>query len=245
MTPTRLARWAAASTAALALAGCGGEPESSGLNLPEYTGRPSATATATPAADPAQQALAAAEKAFVEAPSVVVKGRTGDGDAVNLRFRGEDGSGTATLGRQELRVIMVGGKAWYRGDVAFYEAIGLVPKEVAAATDARWIPSGSPAIASIDRFSTRTAFAADFLGLGGDGASGDVTLTPEATVDGVAAIGLTSATGTLFVDAATRRPIRLTASPGATTGGIAFSYREVRPPTPPSAADILDPAAFG
>lgn len=244
MIPPRLASWAAASSAALVLAGCGGGAQTSGLDLPEYTGRPSATATPMPTADPAQQALAATRKAFVEAPSVVVKGEKGGEYAVNLRFRGEDGSGTATLGRQEFRVVMVGGKAWYRGDVAFYAAIGLVPKEVAAATDARWIPSGSPAIASIDRFSTRTAFADDVLGLGDD-VAGDVALTPQTTVDGVAAIGLTTAGGTLFVDAATRRPIRLTASPDATTGGIAFSYREVRPPTPPSADEILDPAAFG
>lgn len=244
MTPTRPAAWAAAVTAVLALAGCGAGSGTSGLNLPEYTGSPSATATATPTADPAQQALTAARKAFVEAPSVTVKGRTGDEYAVDLRFRGEDGSGTATLGGQELRIIMVGGTAWYRGEVAFYAAIGLVPKEVAAATDARWIPSGSPAIASFDRFSTRSAFAADFLGLGDD-VAGDVTLTPPTTVDGVAAIGLTTPAGTLFVDAATQRPIRLTASPGAATGGLAISYDEVSPPTPPSAEEILDPAAFG
>ena len=164
----------------LTLTGCGGGAETSGLDLPEYTGTPPATASATPTADPAQQTLAAAQKAFADAPSVTVKGSTSDAYAVDLAFRGEDGSGTAKVGGQEFRLILVGGKAWYRGDVAFYAAIGLVPKEVADATDARWIPSGSPAIASIDRFSTRSALAATPVDQGGLGlaAGGDVTMTP-------------------------------------------------------------------
>lgn len=236
----------------LALAGCGSEVETSGLNLPEYQGTattPSAGAGDAPdagedapaAGDQEAVALVAASKKAVAATaSVSMKGAVGDEYSVDLAFSGQDASGTMTLGAVPFRVILAGGQAWYRGDAEFYEAIGIDPKKLVAATDARWIPSGTAQIASIDLFTSRAAFFDDFLDPGPD-----VTATKETTVDGIPSVGLVNESGALFVASDTKLPVRLTTSPDALDQGITFSYDPVTPPKPPAADEILDPSVVG
>ncbi|MET0467857.1 MAG: hypothetical protein ABWZ87_03885, partial [Aeromicrobium sp.] len=112
------------AVATLGLTGCSQAPESSGLNLPEYRGTAPAGKDSAVAGRSAPDVLAGARAAIAEADSVTVRGSTtsADGQAMSadLSFRGPDGSGTYSYGLGELRLIFVGGQAWYQGDAALY-----------------------------------------------------------------------------------------------------------------------------
>jgi len=229
--------------ASVGLAGCG-EAEAGRYHLPEYT--PSASAPtrdgATPGADdtPGADLVAASKAALAAAESVTVTGTIGDEYSVDLAFSGQDGSGTLSVGALPFRVRLVGGQAWYRGDdAAFYEAIGIDPAALVKATDARWLPSGAPQIASIEVLTSRDDFLGDFVDPGKK-----VAGTPATTIDGIAAVGLVNDTGTLYVATDTKLPVRLVGPDGDVTKGVVFSYDPVKKPTPPAPDEIIDPATL-
>jgi hypothetical protein len=137
--------------------------------------------------------------------------------------------------------VLVGGRAWYRGDdAAFYEAIGIDPAALVKATDARWLPSGSPQIASIDVLTSRDDFLADFVDPGTK-----VTKTRETTIDGIATVGLVNQTGTLYIATDTKLPVRLVGPDGDVSKGVVFSYDPVEKPIAPAPDEIIDPATLG
>lgn len=238
----RLHAVAVVVTASIGLAGCA-KTAASHYDLPEYTPSASAPDGATPGTDdtPAADLVEASKAALAEADSVTMKGAVGDEYSVDLAFSGQDGSGTLSLGAEPFRVVLVDGQAWYRGDdPAFYQAIGIDPEALVKATDARWLPSGSPQLASIDVFTSREDFLADFVDPGAK-----VTETPETTIDGIAAVGLVNDTATLYVATGTNLPVRLVGPDGDVSKGVVFSYDPVKKPVAPAPDEIIDPATLG
>jgi hypothetical protein len=73
--------------------------------------------------------------------------------------------------------------------------------------------------------------------------TGTLSKTAPRTVDGVTAIGLRDTDGTLWVDTATARPVRLESSG---TDALTFSeYNRITAPKAPPAAQVIDGKALG
>jgi hypothetical protein len=225
----------AISLAAVALTGCGGPSQTSGLDLPEYQGAATATATAQSPHD----LLAAAQAAIAKADSVTVTGGTTSAAgalSADLALSGPNGSGTYSLGAGTFAILVVDGQAWWKGDARAYAGFDYDVAVVTRKIDDRWIVAGSshPRLTPIQVPTTREQLLAAFVDPGPE-----VTATAATTIGGTRAIGLAGQTATLYVAADTKRPIRLVLR-GDAGDGIQFSYDPVPAPSAPPADRIVD-----
>jgi hypothetical protein len=226
---------ACAALAAMALVGCSGRTETSGLNLPEYTGAPSAAATRSP-----DELVAAAKAAIADQESVTVSGETTSGDrrlGGSISFVGDAGSGDFSFGGGVVTLLYADGKALYKGDSAIYSAFGVKPDAITRRIGDKWIivNSTNPKLVPLQLPTGREAFLDDLLDPGGP-----VTIGEPTTIDRKRAVALTSDSGTLYVASDTSLPLRLVL-PGDQGDGIAFRYGEpVAPPAAPAADQIVD-----
>ncbi|MCD9199309.1 hypothetical protein [Aeromicrobium wangtongii] len=230
-----MTRLAASALAVTLLAGCGGT-QTSGLDLPEYHGSTDAPGVATQSPG---EVLAASKAALAAADSVSIMGQTSSPDgtlAALLAFSGQDGSGTYSFGAGAFQLLMVGGRTWWKGDAQAYAGFDYDLKTVTRKIADRWIIAGTshPRLARIDVPTSREELLDDIVDPGTDGLTAD-----ETTIDGAKVIGLTTSTGTLYVEADTKLPVRLVFA-GDAGDGVQFSYEPVPTPSPPPPDRMLD-----
>lgn len=222
-----------ATAMSLALAGCGGPAETSGLNLPEYQAAPATDSRS------AADLLAASEAALDDAESVTLEGTTTSGDetlTAAIAFSGDDGSGAFSHSPGRFDLLMVDGKAWWKGDAVAYAGFDFDTAVVTRKIGGRWIVTGSshPRLAPIDVPATRDELFADLIDPGPA-----PTRTAEQQIDGTEVVGVTTASRTLYLAADTMLPVRLTLT-GDDGDGIGFSYDDVPKPVAPPADQIVD-----
>ncbi len=228
-----------AACAALAamtfLTACGGGTETSGLNLPEYTGAPS-----TPPARSADEIVAGARAALADEQSVTVSGETVSGDrrlGGSMSFTGDAGTGTFSFGGGVVTLLYADGRALYKGDSAIYSAFGVKPDVITRRIGDKWIVvnSTNPKLVPLQLPTGREQFLDDLVDPGSSATVGD-----PATVDGTDALAVTGDGGTLYVAADTLLPVRVLL-PGDQGDGIGFAYDgDAAAPVAPGPDQIVD-----
>ncbi|MQA33557.1 hypothetical protein [Modestobacter roseus] len=130
---------ATAGLAAVLLAGCGGDEETTGEASSSSAAESGSESGATDQTGP--EVASAAADALEEAGSVHVTGGTGAGaeaETVDLVMQGEDVSGTVTTGGLTLSLLRTGGVVYLQAPGDFWTASG-VPAEVAGQLDGAWV----------------------------------------------------------------------------------------------------------
>ncbi|MFD7161626.1 hypothetical protein ACFV9C_44075 [Kribbella sp. NPDC059898] len=204
----------------------------------------------TPTADistlPAAKILAKAQAAANAAKSVRMKGTMADGRdrmTLDLRLAKGGGQGTIMMDGTAITVMVIGKTAYLKLSDEFWRSQTKSKAEADAMVGliaGRWIRT------TLDKkefrdFAMFGDKAAAFEGI--LDAMGKVRKTAPRTIDGVPAIGLRDSEGTLWVDRATGRPLRVETSG---TDVVTFSeYDRVTTPKAPPADQVIDGEALG
>ncbi|MET9271857.1 hypothetical protein [Kribbella sp. NPDC003557] len=211
---------------------------------------PATTPAATPTSDiaglPASKILEKAQAAAKAAGSVRMKGSlSDDGDRIvlDIRLAKTGGQGTMSLNGDAFSLIVLGKTAYLKISDKFWRA-QITPKAdadaVIALVGGRWIktPLTDKDLGELAAFASKPKFFDTLFE-----PTGTLRKTAPRTVDGVTAIGLRDTDGTLWVDTATGRPVRLESS---SKDALTFSeYDQVSTPKAPPAAQVIDGKALG
>ncbi|HWD83089.1 MAG TPA: hypothetical protein VG497_29520 [Kribbella sp.] len=247
---------------AVLLVGCGGSDPAAGdaINTtppPTTTSRTSVLPTPTPTATPttpaadisglsADKILSKAQAAAKAATSVRVKGSLADGAdrfVMDVRLGKTGGQGSVSVNGAGFALIVTDRTAYLKPSKQFWRAQTKSKAEadaVLALVGNRWIklPLTDKDLEDLLAFASKPKFF-DQLFV----PEGSVRKTTSRTVDGVAAIGLRASDGTLWVDRATGRPVRLESSG---TDALAFSeYNTFTTPKAPPPGQVIDGKALG
>jgi hypothetical protein len=163
--------------------------------------RPSASASPKPSTNGIEklssaEVLETASKNLQAQPAFRVRGSTAHG-ALDLVFvNGVGSTGNVTIGGYPLTLLATGGKAWVKGDPAYYEA-AVGPGSAQLIGD-KWVELPAEAMPKIAVFTEGAAFLSNVINT-----TADVTLTGLQEVDGSPAIGAQDSAGggTLWVAA--------------------------------------------
>ncbi|QGG43029.1 hypothetical protein [Aeromicrobium yanjiei] len=221
MMRTRVLAVLAAAT--FALAGCGGGSEDDVSDLS------------------AKEILAKSKAAAKDADSLTVEGEGQTGTTrieVDMEFTKTTGEGSISADDAEIELLSVDDKTYFKAGPEVYSQFGANGDQIARTIGDKWILASGDAFKQIVTFANRDSFI-------------DQLLTPDTAptktkgkkVEGVDCVGLTTKTGTLYVDRSDARPIRL--DPEGGSGKLTFDYDDVDPAKAPQADDVFELGALG
>jgi hypothetical protein len=256
MSLTRTGSIATAVLMTIVVAGCGGsEPAAAPGTTP--TAAPT-TPTLTPTVPAAESITALSADSLVKktkaaakaAASVRVRGTIADDEGkpmkLDLSLATKGGSGTITTGGASIKVLVVGKTAYMQLSDAFWRQQSKSKQEadlIIGVVGGKWIKL---ALTNKD-FGEMAAFASKptfFDGLFDE--TGSVRKSGTKTIEGVPCIGLSDDEGTLWVDAASARPIRLEVPGKTTTESLTFSqYNQIKEPKAPPSSKVIDGKKLG
>jgi hypothetical protein len=262
MSHTRARSITTAALMTVLVAGCGGsEPTAAPPAAPAAAARPTAPSSVTPSRPAAsitglsaQQIVKKARAAAKAAVSVRVRGArtTEDGTRLKLdvRVTRNAGSGTITYDGTEMKVIVVGRTAYVQGGDAFWRFRSQPSKAndtelLVQRLRGTWlkVPVNTNAVGDMAGWASKAAL---FDAMGDDPRPGRIGKTAVETINGIPCVGVRGAHGTLWVNAANARPVRLELTGSRGTGRISFSeYNQIKEPTAPPAAQVVDGKALG
>lgn len=261
LTRTRLITTTALAT--VLIAGCGGSEPTAGPGptvAPPITARP---ATPSPSATPskpaesiaglsAQQIIKRTKAALKAAVSVRVRGGyTDEGTPVKLdvSLARTASAGTVSYNGAGVKFLVIGRTAYLQFSDAFWRQ-NIEPRkeadELMQLTRGKWLK-----VAVTDKIfsdmgmaflASKPAFVSAMLDSSDWGRK-----IGTRTIGGIACIGLAGDDHrTLWVDATSARPIRLDTPGRSGTESLTFSeYNQIKQPTAPPAAQVVDGRAFG
>ena len=250
------------------VAGCGG-PKAASDDAVETTPTPTPVAT-TPTATPSDTPTAILEKPTIAPPaassiaglsaakiltktqaaakaatSVRMKGAVSDGKermVLDVRVTKNGGQGSITTSDGGMSVMVIGKTAYLKMSNKFWRSQTKSKAEADAIVGliaGRWIRTtmSDKDLGNFALFASKAEFFDTLFE-----PSGSVRKTAPKTVDGVPAIGLGDGDGTLWVDTATARPVRLESGADA----LSFSqYNQVTTPKAPPSSQVIDGKALG
>ncbi|MFF0345719.1 hypothetical protein [Kribbella sp. NPDC004875] len=190
--------------------------------------------------------LARTQAAAKAASSVRMKGSLADGSdriVLDIRLGRTGGQGTMSMNGAPFSLIVLDRTAYLKLSEKFWRA--QIPSKadadaVISRVGGRWIRTSlsDKDLGELAAFASKPAFFDTLFE-----PTGTPRKTAPRTVDGVPAIGLRDTDGTLWVDAATARPLRLE-SGGA--DALTFSeYNRAATPKAPPADQVIDGKALG
>lgn len=262
MSLTRTASVATAVLMTVVIAGCGTDepaaaPGGSGTTAAPTTTPPTATPTViVPPAPAALTALSAKElitktqAAAKAAQSVRVIGAIAGSDGkpmkLDLNLATKGGSGTITLDGAPMKVLVVGKTSYMLISDAHWRKQFKSKQEadlIISVVGGKWIKL-DPSNKDLGELASLVSKADFFNSLFEE--AGTVRKSGTKTVNGVPCIGLSDGDGTLWVDAANARPIRIEV-PGKTgTESMDFSkYNQIKEPTAPPSSKVIDGKDLG
>jgi hypothetical protein len=252
------------------VAGCGG-PKAASDDAVESTPTPApaATPTTTPTTTPsavlekptipvpslppassiaglsAATILTKTQAAAKAATSVRMKGAVSDGKermVLDVRVTKNGGQGSITTSDGGMSVMVIGKTAYLKMSNKFWQTQTKSKAEADAIVgliDGRWIRTtmSDKDLGNFALFASKAEFFDTLFE-----PSGSLKKTAPRTVDGVPSVGLGDGDGTLWVDTATARPVRLESGADA----LSFSeYNKVTTPKAPPANQVIDGKALG
>jgi hypothetical protein len=193
----------------------------------------------------AAQILTKTQAAAKAATSVRMKGAVSDGAdrmVLDVRVTKNGGQGSITTKDGGMSVIVIGRTAYLKMSDKFWRSQSKSKAEADAIVGliaGRWIRTSmsDKDLGNFALFASKAEFFDTLFE-----PTGTVKKTAPKSVDGVAAIGLRDGDGTLWVDTATARPVRLE------SGGDALSfseYNQVTTPKAPPVGRVIDGKALG
>ncbi|MET9312073.1 hypothetical protein ABZX12_09625 [Kribbella sp. NPDC003505] len=245
------------------LAGCkGSDPATSDALGATPTPTPAATSAApsskapptTPAGTPtsdiaglsASKILDKTQAAAKAATSVRMKGALSDGGdriVLDIRLAKTGGQGTMSINGAPFSLIVLGKTAYLKISDKFWRAQTESKADadaVIALVGGRWIKTSltDKDLGDLAAFASKPKFFDTLFE-----PTGTLRKTAPRTIGAVTAIGLRDTDGTLWVDTATGRPVRLESS---SKDALTFSeYDQVTAPKAPPAAQVIDGKALG
>jgi hypothetical protein len=191
----------------------------------------------------AHQLLAKAKTQVKTQPNMTVKGKITDGGSeitIDLSYVGKDAAGTVAINGNELDLLTVGGKSWFKASDAFWKAqTPANADQIIALVKGRWIVA-DPSATQLQQLTalTQRSFITDQL----LSPSGKVTKGAKKTVAGVACVAVKSSDGILWLATDDARPIRIESTTGskASSGQVDFTYGKAAKPKAPAASDTVD-----
>ncbi|MER7250695.1 hypothetical protein [Kribbella sp. NPDC000426] len=249
------------------VAGCGGPKAANDDALestptPTPAATPTSTAPTTPTAVlekpsipvPTEQSIAGLSAAKIltktqaaakAATSVRMKGAVSDGKermVLDVRVTKTGGQGSITTSDGGMSVMVIGKTAYLKMSNKFWQSQTKSKAEADAIVGliaGRWIRTtmSDKDLGNFALFASKAEFFDTLFE-----PSGTLKKTAPKTVDGVPSIGLGDGDGTLWVDTATARPVRLESG----TDALSFSeYNQVTTPKAPPATQVIDGKALG
>jgi hypothetical protein len=213
---------------------------------PVVTPKPAATTPVSSIAGlSATKILAKTQAAAKAATSVRMKGSMSDGGdriVLDIKLSKAGGQGTMSINGAAFSLIVLDRTAYLKISDKFWRA------QIKAKADAdamialvggRWIKTRltDKDLGELAAFASKPRFFDTLFE-----PTGTLRKTAPRTVDGVSAIGLRDTDGTLWVDTATARPVRLESG----TDGMTFTeYNQVTTPKAPPADQVIDGKALG
>lgn len=193
----------------------------------------------------AAQILTKTQAAAKAAASVRMKGAVSDGAdrmVLDVRVTKNGGQGSITTSDGGMSVMVIGRTAYLKMSNKFWRSQTKSKAEADAIVGliaGRWIRTSmtDKDLGNFALFASKAEFFDTLFE-----PTGTVRKTAPKSVDGVAAIGLRDGDGTLWVDTATARPVRLESGADA----LSFSeYNQVTTPKAPPANQVIDGKALG
>jgi hypothetical protein len=175
-----------------------------------------------------------------------MKGSLTDGKdriVLDVQLARTGGQGSLSINGAAMSVMVIGRTAYFKMSDKFWRSQTKTQAEadaVKALIAGRWIKTSldNKELRDFAMFGSKTDFFDTLFE-----PSGTLRKTAPRTVDGVASIGLRDPDGTLWVDTATARPVRLESSG---TDALSFSdYNRIPAPKAPAAAQVIDGKALG
>lgn len=258
MSLTRTGSIATAVLMTVLVAGCGGSEPAAG---PDPSTTPTTAAPTTPSATvskpaasiaglSAQQIVKKTQAAAKAASSVRVRGAMtmDDGSLMKLdvSLTAKGGSGTITQDGAAIKVRVVGRTAYLQISDAYWRKQAKSKQEadlIIQVVHGKWLKVAltNKDFGEIAAFASKPAF---FDGLFEE--SGGVRKTGSKTIEGIPCVGLGDGEGTVWVDAANARPIRLDMPGKSGTESLIFSeYNQIKEPKAPPAAQVIDGKTIG
>lgn len=217
---------------------------------PTPTPTPTPTKAATSADSISRLSAAAilkkAQGAAKAANSVRMKGSLTDGKdrmVLDVRLAKAGGHGTITINGAAMTVMVIGRTAYLKLSDKFWRTQTKTQAEadaVVALIAGRWIKTSlnDKELGELAVFGSKTEFFDTLFE-----PSGKLRKTAPRTVDGVPSVGLRDPDGTLWVDTATARPVRLESS---SADALSFSdYNNIPLPKAPPPNQVIDGKALG
>ena len=213
---------------------------------PATPSTPASTPTSDIAGLSATKILAKAQAAAKAATSVRMKGSLSDeGDRIvlDVQLGKTGGQGTMSMNGAAFSLIVLDRTAYLKISDKFWRAQIKSKADadaVIALVGGRWIktPLTDKDLGELAAFASKPKFFDTLFE-----PTGTLKKTGPRTVDGVTAIGLRDTDGTLWVDTATGRPVRLESS---STDALTFTeYNQATTPKAPPAAQVIDGKALG
>lgn len=209
------------------LAGCG---SGSGDASPDVTAMTS------------KQLLARGNEALHHQRYVSIQGRIGTTatrTGLELHYIGQDASfGRLTLPQGSLRFERVGSTTWLQPDAAFLRAqLGAQAAAVTRLVAGKWIVAdpANQAFTELAQVASRDFVDSQVLSPEGAVHKGGVV-----TAGGTRCVTLKTANGTLYLDASTYLPVRVSGTGSSAVGEADFDYAHLQAPTPPPADKQVD-----
>lgn len=208
------------------LAGCGaGSGAGSGAGDPEVATMSS------------KQLLSRGNEALHHERYVSIQGRIGTTatrTGLELHYIGQDASfGRLTLPQGSLRFERVGSTTWLQPDAAFLRAqLGAQAAAVTKLVAGKWIVAdpANQAFTELAQVASRDFVDSQVLSPEGAVHKGGVV-----TAGGTRCVTLKTANGTLYLNASTFLPVRVSGTGSSAVGEADFSYAHLPAPTPPPA----------
>jgi hypothetical protein len=170
----------------------------------------------------------------------------GETVGVDMSFKGQDAWGSINSGGV-LQIESVGGSTYIKAADAFWKNIlGSEAAPALAVIKGRWLKVGAndAMFGTLASFAKKGDFLSQLLAAGGTVKKGKAS-----TIDGVRTIAIVDTGkdgGTLYLDSATARPVRIVPPKSSkTTGVLNFTYVDPgQAPKAPASKDVLDASAL-
>ena len=192
----------------------------------------------------AAELLDKTKAAFKAEESVAIKGEGSDEGstiAIDMSYVGKDSEGSIAIDGNEMQVLAVDGKTYFKATDAFWESMAPDQAEqIIAVVNDRWIlTNNEPDFKDLASFADRTAFA-------------DELLKPESTpklgdpkkVAGVDCLALDDEGDVLYVAKDDGRPIQIAGEKGE-GDDLNFTYDDAKAPEAPAKSEVLSTSVFG
>lgn len=189
-----------------------------------------------------KQLLAKGDHALQNQRYVSIQGRIGTTSTrtgLELHYIGQNASyGRLTLPQGSLRFERVGSTTWLQPDAAFLRAqLGDQAGPVTRLVAGKWIVAdpGNQAFGELVQVASR-----DFVDSQVLSPEGKVRKGAPTTVGGERCLTLKTANGTLYLDASTFLPVRVSGTGSSAVGEADFSYVHLEAPAPPPTDKQVD-----